>query len=102
MTEKVIPAGLQELSRFGVGEESNALYFDGNRVETTTMVVLTDNQKLGGFVLAASAFVGAIAACFSAYAAMTSEPMADRAETSVVGTSSGETGASPGEPNNNE
>jgi outer membrane protein OmpA-like peptidoglycan-associated protein len=70
MPEEIIPAGLKELSRFGVGKGSNALYFDNQRVHTDANLNLSRVQMALAILAAVSAFVGAIATSVSALTAI--------------------------------
>lgn len=67
------PAGVEAISLKGVSllgiDSENHLYWDGKMLAT---VKLTRWQKVGAFVLTASAMVAAIAACVQAWAAITS------------------------------
>lgn len=76
MSEELLPVGTDELDRFKIGKESNGLYFDGKRVQTESVIVLSGNQGIWAIVVAVSALVGAAAGAISAYVALQDQPTA--------------------------
>ncbi|MBN8500917.1 MAG: hypothetical protein J0M19_07185 [Sphingomonadales bacterium] len=74
MTEPLKEITLGDMGRFKIGEQSNALYFDNERVHTATMVVLSPGQGFWAICVALFTAIAAIAACVSAYAALNPKP----------------------------
>jgi hypothetical protein len=60
-SEKIEPIGLKGLSRFGIGETSNSLYFDKQKVHTDAVLNLTGRQTGFAIFVAFATVVGAVA-----------------------------------------
>jgi hypothetical protein len=59
-TEKILPVNFRLLGRFGIGEQSNGLYFDGERVHTDSVVSLTKKQQKFAIVVSIATIVAAL------------------------------------------
>lgn len=70
MSEKLLDVGVDELDRLKIGVDTNGLYWDGQRVQTESVIVLSPKQGRWAFLVGLAAIVTAIAAVVSAYAAM--------------------------------
>ncbi|WP_139302039.1 hypothetical protein, partial [Pseudomonas syringae] len=70
MSEKLLDVGVDELDRLKIGAETNGLYWDGQRVQTESVIVLSPKQGRWAFLVGLAAIVTAAASVFSAYAAM--------------------------------
>jgi len=58
--EEIKPINLEVLGRFGIGAESNTLYFDGERIHTDATVRLTDRQARFAGAAAVGALIGGL------------------------------------------
>lgn len=74
MSENLKQLKLADMERFKIGEQTNTLYFDDQRVQTASMIVLSPNQGIWAFLVAAFTALGAVAGCFAAYAALNPRP----------------------------
>lgn len=74
MTEKLKEISIGDMGRFKIGEQTNTLYFDDQRVQTASMIVLSPGQGIWALIVAVFTAVGAIAAGISAYAALNPRP----------------------------
>lgn len=74
MTENLKQLTLGDMERFKIGEQTNTLYFDDQRVQTASMIVLSPGQGLWAGVVAFFTAVGAIAGCVVAYATLNPRP----------------------------
>lgn len=70
MSETLLDVGVDELDRLKIGAETNGLYWDGQRVQTESVIVLSPKQGRWAFLVGLAAIVTALAAVVSAYAAM--------------------------------
>ena len=59
-TEKILPIGFEALGRFGIGDQSNTLYFDGQKVHTDAIVSLTERQTKFALVVGLATIVAAL------------------------------------------
>lgn len=60
MKENILPIGMKELGRFGVGEISNKVYLDSEIINTDAVLSLTRKQAATGITVAAFTALSAL------------------------------------------